>query len=632
MLILSSFGGHSFADPAEEDVEKFLGMARIITYTKGSSKTQHYALTNGIEKAVSVGGSLSFYSEYNLLNTGRDPKQYKIVSVEPYTGSNFNFGANAYNAEQIFNEAYKNHFFTPQSGYFETKEDFNFRYAPNTAGNIRIDGFSPTSAGVKVDLSIKLDNWLPYIKDTIMFNKANLPELRKLLAGKNIDSEAATMLSRLETDPLEVLKNQDGYIYFVPFVMTLEKLKEPDIIVYDGKFTHSSGTLCYEYMVKLEGLDKVEKVEIRDNNKAGQVIPLLEKNKPIKISQCVPYPDGKEVEIDIFVNPKKDNPNNEKSYDNNIYQVGKKMDLEVVKINIDKEYPANVEISVPVEVKNHSDKELITTVALTPGTKSKPVRLGPGETNYVVFSYNTPLSGSVTLTAEINPSRDIEEKDYTNNMKSATFTVKKDTPPGPSGPCSASATWTEKDWRWETRYYESCSTGSDGKTTCTTKSYQVQVWYDFVYEATMKTTVNVTDDKGKQKNAVTIKSGYGVKVDTSSSIEVKQISGEWSRAPKQKPSDPKNATVTTSWKVKKIHSQPQVISLVSGGGKTFVTPANPSSETKAKVIYTDIDLKDGTHSMTVRVGGAMIDGKELCNTEVVKIKIKGNMYEDYKVS
>ena len=625
LLLLSNL---SLADEAEKaNIERFLGIARIITYTK--SDKEHYAVINGREQRVNIGGSISFENLYDLTSTGRDPKKYKLISVEPYSG--FGFGTNVYNEKQIFNEAAKTDYFTAQSGFFENAEHFTAKYDPNTVGNPHVSNGKMTDQGVSMNLSGQLVNGLEYIQMTTLWNKENLLYLRQLLGGNNIDSQGAQILSRLQSESLKNLGNQAGYVFFVPYVITLEKLQEPDIVVYDGKYTHNSGTLCYEYMVKLEGIDKVEKVEIKDNNKAGQIIPLLEKEKPIKISQCVPYPDGKEVEIDIFVNHKKDNPPNEKSYDNNIYKVGKKMDLEVVKIHTDKQYPAKVEISVPVEVKNHSDKELTTEVALTPGTKKKPIKLGAGETGYVVFSYQTPASGSVTLTAEINPKRDIAEADYTNNKKSASFTIKKGSPAVPGGPCSSSATWTEDDWRWETEYYEDCSTDADGKETCVTRSYQVKRWYTFTYEATMKTTVSVTDDKGQQKNKVKIKSGYGVKVDTKSTISVKQLSGEWTRSPNQTPSDPSNATVTTSWKVKKIHNQPQVISL-SGSGGSFTTPTNPSSETKAKVIYTDIDLKDGTHSMTVRVGGAMIDGKELCTSEVVKIKIKGNMYEDYKVS
>ena len=127
------------------------------------------------------------------------------------------------------------------------------------------------------------------------------------------------------------------------------------------------------------------------------------------------------------------------------------------------------------------------------------------------------------------------------------------------------------------------------------------------------------------------KAGYGIMANVNSKVTWKQISGAWNRSPKQKPTPATKAVLTTDWKVKKIHNQPKNITLKGSSG-TFTTPVNPSSKNNKAVIYTDIDLPDGTHGVTVHVSGATAGGKEMCNTLNGSIKIKGDMYEDYKIN
>lgn len=619
ILIISSI---SFAEPNEklnDNIERYLGMARVITYNKGD-KSNQYAFLDGEHRPVTLGGTITFTNIYSLPSINRDPKKYKLISVESFNGSNFKFGSNAYN-NKTYDEQSKNDFFSAQKGFLENSDDFYQKYSPFTSREISISNAKLTPKGVELSISTKLEGGLEYFKMFGHTKKQSLDYFQKLLGGSNIDKDASDALERIRDAKPEDLSKMSGYVFFIPYVITLEKIGEPDIVVFDGKYSHENNQLCYEYKVKLEGMEKVENVEVRDNNKAGEVIPLLEKDKVVEMKNCINFPDGKEVDIDIFVNPKKDNPKNEKTYDNNVYKVGDALDLEVTKIIVEKEYPADVEISVPVEVKNNSEKEITTEIDLN--GKTKPVKLLPKDEAVVVFSYNLPKKGNVTLTAEINKKREIKEKNYENNKKSVLIKLKKDASTQQGG-CVDNATWKEIDFKWHTATW----TDSLGRT----HSYSYKVFYDFIYQAKMTTSVSVTDDKGKQKNAVTTKSGYGFKVDTKSTIAVKQISGAWNRAPKQKPTEPNNAQVTTSWKVKKIHKQAQVIKLMSNGKGSFTVPVNSSSKTGAKVIYTDLDLSDGKHSITVRVDGSFIDGKELCTSKVVNINIKGNMYEDYKVS
>lgn len=57
VLLLSSF---SFAEEKKEQkvIEKYLGIARIVTYTK-DDKNIHYANINGVEQRIDLNGSVS---------------------------------------------------------------------------------------------------------------------------------------------------------------------------------------------------------------------------------------------------------------------------------------------------------------------------------------------------------------------------------------------------------------------------------------------------------------------------------------------------------------------------------------------------------------------------------------------
>ena len=305
------------------------------------------------------------------------------------------------------------------------------------------------------------------------------------------------------------------------------------------------------------------------------------------------------------------------------------LDLSVVSIDVQKKYPPNTEISVPVQVKSTAPNKILTDVSLSYKNKKKPINLLGND--YVTFDVKTPASGCMTLTAEINKDRSIKEKDYTNNKKSVQICVEKPKEEKPITGCPPSVTWEETDWRWETETYESCHTNSKGEEKCTTKSRKVKVYYTFIYQAELKSTLTLKDDKGKQVNKVMTKAGYGIMANVNSKVTWKQISGAWNRSPKQKPTPATKAVLTTDWKVKKIHNQPKNITLKGSSG-TFTTPVNPSSKNNKAVIYTDIDLPDGTHGVTVHVSGATAGGKEMCNTLNGSIKIKGDMYEDYKIN
>ena len=640
VFILSvAINDYSFAEegggnlpPKEEQVEKYMGLLRYVSYSKNKNPNVLYGYLSEQEERIEVGKQVSFNSLFPANSLKGKITDYELLSVEPYT-PNFHFGASIYD-DTIFDNQYPTDYFPVYPHYLKDKTSYQINYVNYSVSNLTISNPKLTEKGITANMSCILGyNGIPYVEKVKASQNVDRyidNHLYRLVGGKsNADAIYTSALERLRGKSIEQLNNENGYIWFVPYVITVKKKSPVDLILYDGKFEHKNNQLCYEYKVKLANRDKVEQVPVRDNNKTGVVIPLLEKDKPVTIRECVPYPNEKPVKIDIFVNPNKDTPTGEKTYDNNSYQGEDGLDLSVVSIDVQKKYPPNSEISVPVQIKSTSPNKVLTDVTLSYKNKKKPIQLLGND--YVTFDVTTPDSGCMTLTAEINKDRSIKEKDYTNNKKSVQICVEKPKEEKPISGCPSTVTWQEVDSRWETETYESCHTDSNGKEKCKTKTRRVKIYYTFTYQAELKSTLTLKDDKGKQINKVMTKAGYGIIANVDSKVTWKQLSGAWNRTPKQKPTPATKAVLTTDWKVKKIHNQPKNITLKGNNGM-FTTPVNSSSKNSKAVIYTDVDLPDGTHGVTVYVSGAKAGGKEMCNTLKGNIKIKGDMYEDYKVN
>lgn len=521
--------------PKEEQVEKYMGLLRYVSYSKNRNPNVLYGYLSEQEERIELGKQVSFNSLFPANSLKGKITDYELVSVEPYT-PNFHFGASIYD-DTIFDNQYPTDYFPVYPKYLEDKRSYQINYVNYSVSNLTISNPKLTEKGITANMSCILGhNGVAYVKDV-----KNAPNgdryidnhLYRLVGGKaNADAIYTSALERLRGKSTEQLDKENGYIWFVPYVITLKK-KAPEL------------------------------------------------------------------------------------------------DLSVVSIDVQKKYPPNTEISVPVQVKSTAPNKILTDVSLNYKNKKKPINLLGND--YVTFDVTTPNSGCMTLTAEINKDRSIKEKDYTNNKKSVQICVEKPKEEKPITGCPPSVTWQETDWRWETETYESCHTNSKGEEKCTTKSRKVKVYYTFTYQAELKSTLTLKDDKGKQVNKVMTKAGYGIMANVNSKVTWKQISGAWNRSPKQKPTPATKAVLTTDWKVKKIHNQPKNI-ILKGSSGTFTTPVNPSSKNNKAVIYTDIDLPDGTHGVTVHVSGAKAGGKEMCNTLNGSIKIKGDMYEDYKIN
>ena len=541
-ILTATINEHSFAErnggklpPKEEQIEKYMGLLRYVSYSKNRNPNVLYGYLSEQEEQIELGKQVSFNSLFPANSLKGKIEEYELVSVEPYT-PNFHFGASIYD-DTIFDNQYPTDYFPVYPKYLEDKRSYQINYVNYSVSNLTISNPKLTEKGITANMSCILGhNGVAYVKDV-----KNAPNgdryidnhLYRLVGGKaNADAIYISALERLRGKSKEQLDKENGYIWFVPYVITLKK-KAPEL------------------------------------------------------------------------------------------------DLSVVSIDVQKKYPPNTEISVPVQVKSTAPNKILTDVSLSYKNKKKPINLLGND--YVTFDVKTPASGCMTLTAEINKDRSIKEKDYTNNKKSVQICVEKPKEEKPITGCPPSVTWEETDWRWETETYESCHTNSKGEEKCTTKSRKVKVYYTFIYQAELKSTLTLKDDKGKQVNKVMTKAGYGIMANVNSKVTWKQISGAWNRSPKQKPTPATKAVLTTDWKVKKIHNQPKNITLKGSSG-TFTTPVNPSSKNNKAVIYTDIDLPDGTHGVTVHVSGATAGGKEMCNTLNGSIKIKGDMYEDYKIN
>lgn len=539
-ILTATINEYSFAEgnggklhPKEEQIEKYMGLLRYVSYSKNKDPNVLYGYLSEQEEQIELGKEVSFNSLFPASSLKGKIEDYELVSVEPYV-NNFHFGASIYD-DSIIDSQYPHDYFPVYPDYLVNKRKYQEHYVNYSVLNLRVTNPKLTEKGITANMSCVLgNNGVPYVTEVKNYGDRYIDNhLYRLIGGKaNADAIYTSALERLRGKSKEQLDKENGYIWFVPYVITLKK-KAPEL------------------------------------------------------------------------------------------------DLSVVSIDVQKKYPPNTEISVPVQVKSTAPNKILTDVSLSYKNKKKPINLLGND--YVTFDVKTPASGCMTLTAEINKDRSIKEKDYTNNKKTVQICVEKPKEETPITGCPPSVTWEETDWRWETETYESCHTNSKGEEKCTTKSRKVKVYYTFTYKAELKSTLTLKDDKGKQVNKVMTKAGYGIMANVNSKVTWKQISGAWNRSPKQKPTPATKAVLTTDWKVKKIHNQPKNITLKGSSG-TFTTPVNPSSKNNKAVIYTDIDLPDGTHGVTVHVSGATAGGKEMCNTLNGSIKIKGDMYEDYKVN
>lgn len=290
-------------------------------------------------------------------------------------------------------------------------------------------------------------------------------------------------------------------------------------------------------------------------------------------------------------------------------------------------YPASQGVTAEVTVKNNGLKEVDTTLDFDiPGIldEDRAVHLNAGESKVIPFSFGTPESGSIIMTAEVNKARTFEEVDYSNNKLSVTAVIEAPPIYPETGSCSDTIRWTETDSHTITY---PCSKHGSHSYTCS---------HTFVYETKLTTTYNIAPR--------TLKSGYGFVVTANTSINTRMVSnsgcGSWGggRSPSKKPVPPTKAEVRLNYKVvNKLGTQPYTVQMfqthLGSTTSAFEPKANPISEIHAKKIYTAVGLKGTSqspakHYFNIYVSGGGVNGVEFCKVIHDFITINGNLYED----
>lgn len=216
-------------------------------------------------------------------------------------------------------------------------------------------------------------------------------------------------------------------------------------------------------------------------------------------------------------------------------------------------------------------------------------------------------------------------------------------PPAPSNPekpkgaiiiddvigCPSYLTWSEIDHdKVETTktYY----TDSDGKE----YTYNAVEWkpHTYKYRVDFKTEVEITDAKGRNLKTNTLKSGYGFRIKTKTTHKVTGGNGR-NHSLNLDIKAPAFAYEQHDWNMTHIYkNQPKINYLKSIDGWSYKTAINKLSKTSSDVIYTDRDMPDGIHKIYVEIKNISVAGRHLCTKNMENIKIKGNMYEDYKIN
>ena len=335
-ILSATINDYSFAEengsnlpPKEEQVEKYMGLLRYVSYSKKENPNVLYGYLSEQEEQIELGKSVFFNSLFPASSLKGKIEEYELVSVEPYV-NNFHFGASIYD-DTIFDNQYPTDYFPVYPHYLKDKTSYQINYVNYSVSNLTISNPKLTEKGITANMSCILGyNGIPYVEKVKASQNVDRyidNHLYRLVGGKaNADAIYTSALERLRGKSKEQLDKENGYIWFVPYVITLKK-KAPEL------------------------------------------------------------------------------------------------DLSVVSIDVQKKYPPNTEISVPVQVKSTAPNKILTDVSLSYKNKKKPINLLGND--YVTFDVKTPASGCMTLTAGINKDRSIKEKDYTNNKKSVQICVEK---------------------------------------------------------------------------------------------------------------------------------------------------------------------------------------------------------------
>ena len=239
---------------------------------------------------------------------------------------------------------------------------------------------------------------------------------------------------------------------------------------------------------------------------------------------------------------------------------------------------------------NTSENAVSTTLSFTAGgsTLSKDITVPAKASGSTVFTWLPSGTGTVSVSANINPAKAVVEIDYTNNSRSAYVTVRPIVDPAdpdvttpvnviapPSGENNNYVEWT----------------GSDGK------SYWARL------------TLTATPDK------TSLKSGYGFGLTITPTLTT--------NCPDSSVIIQLQAVVM---RVPESHYETGV--LLNKSGSAWMLPVNPSSVKGSSVWFVPVWFPDVPYIGVVTAYGAFTPGGELTASVPVSIAINGSMYED----
>ena len=162
VFILSvTINNYSFAEgnggkllPKEEQIEKYMGLLRYVSYSKNKDPNVLYGYLSEQEEQIELGKEVSFNSLFPASSLKGKIDEYELVSVEPYV-NNFHFGASIYD-DTIFDNQYPTDYFPVYPFYLDDKTTYQSNYVNYSVLNLTVKNPKITEKGITANMSCVL--------------------------------------------------------------------------------------------------------------------------------------------------------------------------------------------------------------------------------------------------------------------------------------------------------------------------------------------------------------------------------------------------------------------------------------------------------------------------------------------
>ena len=128
-ILTATINEYSFAEgnggnlhPKEEQIEKYMGLLRYVSYSKNKDPNVLYGYLSEQEEQIELGKEVSFNSLFPASSLKGEIEDYELVSVEPYV-NNFHFGASIYD-DSIIDSQYPHDYFPVYPDYLVNKRKY----------------------------------------------------------------------------------------------------------------------------------------------------------------------------------------------------------------------------------------------------------------------------------------------------------------------------------------------------------------------------------------------------------------------------------------------------------------------------------------------------------------------------